>query len=72
MSEMGMLQQRPVKLCTNWPDGIRFPRMRAECAFLLFASTLSTVSFAQEKKVDQVGYIYCASDGADRSVHRFS
>ena len=45
--------------------------MRPQSACLLLFSTLACVGFAQTKKADQVGYIYCTSDKPERSVPVF-
>ncbi len=45
--------------------------MRPRLAFLLFVSTVASGAFAQTKKADPVGYIYCASGNAEQSVPVF-
>jgi hypothetical protein len=45
--------------------------MRPRLALLLFVSTLTSGGVAQTKKAYPVGYIYCASGNAERSVPVF-
>jgi TonB family protein len=45
--------------------------MRPQSVCLLLFSILTSVGFAQTKKADQVGYIYCPSDKPERSVPVF-